>query len=299
MSVLIYKTYSEVWGKIRVLPKMLGFTLDLLWNETYLPHLKNKLGKIIHPSNLAESGSYAWISSISPRCYPAIVKRPTSAKPFPPPSVSQQCRHPTKGWALVDGNSASMLPQTQGFEGTSDQFCVLATPFCELKNKKNDSPKVMKFEVQSNEEQKSLQGMWSWNCTSFPASNPAQQVCPLLVGFLFARKHFHELLRLEPGFIVGGGIGNFFSNFLDFLIILQMKYPPWKLTRHWKISIFNGKYNLKCLVFHCHVSEWVPFLAADELFWCLLPLACCLLMCTYACTTSHVAVTLYSISVTG
>ena len=31
-------------------------------------------------------------------------------------------------------------------------------------------------------------------------------------------------------------------------------YPPRKLTWHWKIIIFNGKYIFKWLVFHCHIS---------------------------------------------
>ena len=30
--------------------------------------------------------------------------------------------------------------------------------------------------------------------------------------------------------------------------------PPWKLTWHWKIPIFSGKYIVKCWIFHCHVS---------------------------------------------
>ena len=263
---------------------MLGFRLDVLWNETCLPqtYLKNKLEKIIHPSNLAESGKVSLnIFGFAPVVTLPFSKRPRSfPQPFPPPSGSQQCRHPTKGWALV--------------EGTSDHFV------CWKK-------KTILQKSWSSSSIKWRTGMWSWNCTSFPASNPAQQVCPLLVGFLFARKHFHELLRLEPGFIVGGGIGNFFSNFLDFLVILQMKYSPRKLTRQWKIPMFNGKYNLKCLVFHCHVSEYLFWPQMNLFGACcsakrkhyLLPLPCCLLMCIYTCTKAHAAVTLYNISVTN
>ena len=34
----------------------------------------------------------------------------------------------------------------------------------------------------------------------------------------------------------------------------MMIYPPWKLTWHWKIPIFNRKYIFKWWIFHCHVS---------------------------------------------
>lgn len=73
--------------------------------------------------------------------------------PFPPPSGSQQCRHPTKGWALVfSGNSASMLPQTQGFEGTRIAILCVLTTLVRAQEKKEFS-KSHEVQVQSNEEQ--------------------------------------------------------------------------------------------------------------------------------------------------
>ena len=34
----------------------------------------------------------------------------------------------------------------------------------------------------------------------------------------------------------------------------QKDDPPWKLTWHWKIRLFNRKFICKWWIFHCHVS---------------------------------------------
>ena len=36
--------------------------------------------------------------------------------------------------------------------------------------------------------------------------------------------------------------------------LLSRGLHPWKLTWHWKITIFNRKYIFKWWIFHCHVS---------------------------------------------
>lgn len=146
MSVLIHKTYSEVSGKIRFRQKC--WDLHRIYCEMRHTYPTWKISwerSSILPTLLKVALMLEYLQ-FRPVVSLPFSKRPRSAKPFPPPSGSQQCRHPTTGWALVGhGNSASMLPQTQGFEGTSDHFCVVLQHFSELKEKKRILQKSWKF----------------------------------------------------------------------------------------------------------------------------------------------------------
>ena len=251
MSVLIHKTYSEVSGKIRVLPKMLGFTLDLLWNETYLPQtwkISWERSSIL-PTLLKVALMLEYLR-FRPVGYPAILKRPVICQAHqPPPSGSQQCRHPTKGWALVEGDKRP--------------FCVLTSHF-RAQEKKNDSPKVMKFKFNQMKNRDVILKLHQFSCfkpgsTSLPFAGwiPFRQetfpwTAPARTRVHCRRRHRQFLLQLPW----------FSCHPADEVLALKTNKTMENPHFQWEIQPQMLGFSLSC--------SWVPFLAADELFWCML-----------------------------